>query len=133
MGSGTGLGRVRGLGSSKSGTHHWLTQRITAIANLVLFTWLVTSLVTGDVSSADSVQRWLSKPTAAVPMLLLAISMFMHLRLGLTVLIEDYVHDEALKLASLVALTFFSWGGMIFAVFAVVSLALGGGTGNGIQ
>lgn len=133
MGSGTGLGRVRGLGSSNSGTHHWLTQRITAIANLVLFTWLIVSLVTGDVSSAEGMKRWLSNPTAAVPMLLLAISMFTHLRLGLTVLIEDYVHDEALKLASLVALTFFAWGGMIFAVFAIVSLALGGGTGNGIQ
>lgn len=133
MGNGTGLGRVRGLGSAKSGTHHWLTQRVTAIANLVLMTWLITSLITGDVTTADAMKRWLSKPAAAVPMLLLAISMFTHLRLGLTVLIEDYVHGEALKLASLVALTFFAWGGMIFAIFAIVSLALGGGTSNAGQ
>lgn len=133
MGNGTGLGRVRGLGSAKSGTHHWLTQRITAIANLVLMTWLITSLITGDVSTAEGMKRWLSNPLAAVPMLLLAVSMFTHLRLGLTVLIEDYVHDEALKLASLVALTFFAWGGLIFAIFAIASLALGGGAGNGVQ
>lgn len=130
MGNGTGLGRVRGLGSAKSGTHHWLTSRITAIGNLVLMTWLITSLVTGDVSNVDSVKRWLSQPTAAVPMVLLALSMFTHLRLGLTVLIEDYVHDEALKLASLLLLTFFSWGGMIFAIFAVASIALTGGAAN---
>lgn len=131
MGNGTGLGRVRGLGSSKSGTHHWLTSRITAVGNLVLMTWLITSLVTGDVSNLDAMKRWLSQPTAAVPMVLLAVSMFTHLRLGLTVLIEDYVHDEALKLASLLLLTFFSWGGMIFAIFAVASIALTGGTANG--
>lgn len=133
MGNGTGLGRVRGLGSAKSGTHHWLTSRITAIGNLVLMTWLITSLVTGDVSNVDSVKRWLSQPTAAVPMLLLAVSMFTHLRLGLTVLIEDYVHGEALKLASLLALTFFAWGGMIFAIFSVASIALTGGASNGGQ
>ncbi len=133
MGNGTGLGRVRGLGSAKSGTHHWLTSRITAIGNLVLMTWLITSLVTGDLSNVDSVKRWLSQPTAAVPMLLLAVSMFTHLRLGLTVLIEDYVHGEALKLASLLALTFFAWGGMIFAIFSVASIALTGGASNGGQ
>ena len=126
MGNGTTLGQVRGLGSAKSGTHHWMTQRITAIANLVLMTWLLTSLVTGDFSTLDSIKRWLTQPVAAVPMLLLVISMFTHLRLGLTVLIEDYLHGEAGKLAALVALTFFSWGGMIFGLFAIVAIALGG-------
>ncbi|MCU0729402.1 MAG: succinate dehydrogenase, hydrophobic membrane anchor protein [Sphingopyxis sp.] len=126
MGNGTGLGKVRGLGSARSGTEHWMTQRLTAIANLVLMTWLVVSLVTSDLSTLDSLTRWLGSPFAAVPLALLVISAFTHLRLGLTVLIEDYLHGEAGKLAALVALTFFTWGGLIFALFCIAKLALGG-------
>ncbi len=132
MGNSTDLGHVHGPSSSNEVTHHWLTQRGTAIANLALMTWLITSLVTGDFSNLDSVKHWLSQPVAAVPMLLLVISMFTHLRLGLTVLIEDYVHDEATKLGSLLMLTFFVWGGLITALFAITSIALGG-AGNASQ
>lgn len=126
MGSGTRLGRVRGLGSARSGTHHWTLQRITAISNLALMVWLVVSLVTSDFSTHADFVRWLSKPVAAVPMALLAISVFTHFRLGLTVLIEDYVHGEAAKLASLAALTFYSWGGMVFALFCIAKIAFAG-------
>lgn len=125
MGNGTRLGRVRGLGSAKSGTHHWLVQRVTAVANLMLLTWLIVSLVTGDVSSLESLQRWLSSPFAATPLALLVVSAFIHLRHGLTVLIEDYLHGEAGKLAALVLLQFFSWGGMVFALFCIARIALG--------
>lgn len=131
MGAGTKLGRVRGLGSARSGTHHFTLQRLTAISNLTLMVWLMVSLVTGDFTNHRSVTDWLSSPFAAVPMALLAISVFTHFRLGLTVLIEDYVHDEALKLASLLALTFFSWGGMIFALFSIASIAFGGAANVG--
>ena len=126
MGSGTRLGRVRGLGSARTGAHHWTMQRVTAIANLALMVWLIVSLVTSDFSTHADLVRWLSKPIAAVPMALLAISVFTHLRLGLTVLIEDYVHGEAAKLASLVALTFYSWGGLIFALFCIAKIAFAG-------
>lgn len=125
MGSGTNLGQVRGLGSAKTGTHHWMMQRVTAIANLTLLTWLVVSLVTNDFSSYDGLQRWLASPFAAAPLALLIVSVFTHLRLGLTVLIEDYLHNEATKLLALVALTFFSWGGMIFALFSILKVVFG--------
>jgi succinate dehydrogenase / fumarate reductase, membrane anchor subunit len=125
MGSGTNLGQVRGLGSAKTGTHHWMMQRVTAIANLTLLTWLVVSLVTNDFSAYDSLQRWLASPFAAAPLALLIVSVFTHLRLGLTVLIEDYLHAEATKLLALVALTFFSWGGMIFALFSILKVVFG--------
>ena len=125
MGSGTNLGQVRGLGSAKTGTHHWMMQRVTAIANLTLLTWLVVSLVTNDFSAYDSLQRWLASPFAAAPLALLIVSVFTHLRLGLTVLIEDYLHNEATKLLALVALTFFSWGGMIFALFSILKVVFG--------
>jgi succinate dehydrogenase / fumarate reductase, membrane anchor subunit len=125
MGSGTNLGQVRGLGSAKTGTHHWMMQRVTAIANLTLLTWLMVSLVTNDFSAYDGLQRWLASPFAAAPLALLIVSVFTHLRLGLTVLIEDYLHNEATKLLALVALTFFSWGGMIFALFSILKVVFG--------
>jgi len=125
MGNGTRLGRVRGLGSAHSGTHHWTLQRITAIANLALLVWLAISLISGGASSHDALVRWLSSPFAAVPLALLAFSAFTHIRLGLTVLIEDYVHGEALKLASLLLLTFYTWGGLIFALFCIAKIAFG--------
>jgi succinate dehydrogenase / fumarate reductase, membrane anchor subunit len=125
MGSGTSLGQVRGLGSAKSGTHHWMMQRVTAIANLTLLTWLIVSLVTNDLGSYDTLHRWLGSPFAAAPLALLVVSTFTHLRLGLTVLIEDYLHAEGTKLLALVTLTFFSWGGMIFALFAIAKVAFG--------
>ncbi len=126
MGHGTGLGKVRGLGSTRSGTHHFTTQRLTALSNLALMTWLLVSLVTGDFSSHEALQRWLGNPFAAVPMMLLSVSVFTHLRMGLTVLIEDYQHDDARKLMSLVALQFYSWGGLVFALFCIAKIALGG-------
>jgi succinate dehydrogenase / fumarate reductase membrane anchor subunit len=125
MGNGTPLGQVRGLGSSRSGTHHFTLSRLTAIGNLVLLTWLIVSLVTGDVSSHDSLLRWIKSPLAAAPMVLLVICAITHLRLGLTTLIEDYVHGEATKLASLVLLTFFSWGSMIFALVSIATIVFG--------
>jgi succinate dehydrogenase / fumarate reductase membrane anchor subunit len=125
MGGGTQLGKVRGLGSARAGTQHWTAQRLTAIANLMLLAWLAATLATINLSNVSALGRWLSSPFAAVPLALLVISVFIHLRHGLTVLIEDYVHDEALKLASLVLLAFFSFGGMAFALFAIAKLALG--------
>ena len=126
MGNGTELGRVRGLGSAHSGAHHWILQRVTAIANLALLVWLLVSLLTNDVSTDAAVKTRLSSPVAAVPMALLAISVFTHIRLGLQVLIEDYLHVEATKLAALLLLTFFTWGGMIFALFCIAKIAFGG-------
>jgi len=125
MGSGTRLGKVRGLGSARAGTHHFVMSRLTAIANLALLTWFIISLVTGNFSTLETFRRWIASPFAAVPMGLLVVSVFTHLRLGLQVLIEDYVHDEALKLIALVALTFYSWGGIAFALFSILKIALG--------
>jgi succinate dehydrogenase / fumarate reductase, membrane anchor subunit len=125
MGNGTQLGRVRGLGSAKTGTHHWTLQRVTAIANLTLLVWFVISLLVNNVGTYADLQRWLAQPTAAVPLALLAISVFTHLRMGLQVLIEDYLHGAAGKFIALILLTFYSWGGLIFALFCIAKIALG--------
>lgn len=126
MGNGTSIGRVRGLGPAHHGAHHWLVQRFTAIGNLVLMSWLLVSLVMlGDYGHA-SVTKWLSHPLNATAMILLVISLFWHARLGLQVLLEDYIHDAGSKFALLSALNLATIGGGAFAIFSVAKLAFGG-------
>ena len=125
MGNGTELGRVRGLGSAKSGVHPWGLQRVTAVANVALMLWFVISLVRLPGLDHASVLLWLRQPVAAVPMLLLIVSVFWHLRLGFQVFIEDYVHDEGAKLLALLALNFYALAGAAAGSFAVLKIALG--------
>ena len=124
MGSGTGIGRVRGLGSAKGGTHHWLLQRMTALGNLVLVLWFLASLLMLPGLDHASVVAWLSSPLAAVPMMLLLVSVFWHLRIGMQVMIEDYVHDE-LRIFSLVLLNFYAIGAAAFGIFSIARIAFG--------
>ncbi len=126
MGNGTSIGRVRGLGSAHHGAHHWLVQRTTAIGNVVLMAWLLISFVMLGDFGYDSVTKWLTQPVAAVPMILLVISLFWHARLGLQVVTEDYVHDTGTKFAVLSALNLATIGGGAFAIFSVAALAFGG-------
>lgn len=124
MGAGTELGRVRGLGAAKDGVHHWWLQRVTAIANMLLMLWFIFSLVRLPGLDYASVILWLRQPVAAVPMLLTIVSVFWHLRLGMQVLIEDYVQGGTRVLAML-ALNFYALAGAAAAIFAVLKIALG--------
>lgn len=127
MGNGTHLGKVRGLGSAQHGSHHWLQQRLTALGNILLVSWFVVSLVRLPLGDHGAVLRWASNPTVALALILLVVSVFWHLRLGLQVLIEDYVHGEATRLLALVVLNFYAIGGAAYGIFAIVRIALGGG------
>jgi succinate dehydrogenase / fumarate reductase membrane anchor subunit len=124
---GTSLGRVRGLGSAKHGSGHWLTQRMTALANVVLFSWLFVSLLMGDLTSYSAVRGWVAEPLVALALILLIISVFWHFKLGLQVLIEDYVHGPLL-LVALVALNFYVFAGAAYGIFAVARIAFAGTT-----
>ena len=126
----TPIARVRGLGSAHSGAHHWWIERLTSISTLLLFFWLGASLLTLPALDHPTIVGWLSSPTAAVPMLLLIVSTFWHLKLGMQVVIEDYVHDAGWKLFSIVLLKFFTILLAALAIFAVLKIALGG-TVNG--
>ena len=126
MGNGTSIGRVRGLGSAKSGSHHWLLQRFTAIGNLVLLLWLVVSLVLLRHYDFGTVHEWISRPMSATAMALLVISCFWHARLGMQVMLEDYVHEHANKFACIAALNLVAFAGAAFGLFCVIRLALGG-------
>ena len=125
MGNGTSIGRVRGLGSSHHGAHHWLTHRFTAVANVVLMSWFVISLILlGDYSHA-SVTGWISQPLSVVAMMLLAANVFWHAQMGLQVLIEDYISDSGTRFGVLTLLNLAAVGGGVFCVFSVATLAFG--------
>ncbi len=126
MGNGTSIGKVRGLGSAHHGAHHWLVQRVTAVGNLVLTLWLATSFVLLPDMSHATISGWLSQPLPATAMILLVVTTFWHARLGLQVLIEDYIQETGLKFGLLTLLNLAVIGGGAFAVFSVARLALGG-------
>ncbi|MFO6429429.1 succinate dehydrogenase, hydrophobic membrane anchor protein [Erythrobacter sp. W302b] len=126
MGNGTSIGRVRGLGAAHHGPHHWLVQRFTAIGNVVLMSWLLVSLIMLGDYGYGNVVKWLSQPLSATAMILLVFSLFWHARLGLQVLIEDYIHDAGSKFAAISALNLATIGGGAFGIFSVATLAFGG-------
>jgi succinate dehydrogenase / fumarate reductase, membrane anchor subunit len=126
MGSGSEIGRVRGLGSAKHGSKHWIDQRVTAVGNLLLTSWLVVSLLRLPNMEYEALAAWLAQPIVAVPMILMLVSIFSHVRLGLQVLIEDYVHDEGNKFAALTVLNFYVIGASAFGIFMVAKLAFTG-------
>jgi succinate dehydrogenase / fumarate reductase membrane anchor subunit len=122
----TPLGRVLGLGSAKEGVEHWWAQRLTAIALVPLSLWLVASVI--SLAGADYVTftTWVASPLVAVLLILLVIATFYHAWLGVQVVVEDYVHNEAVKLAALVIVRFLAFALGLAAVFAVLRIALGG-------
>lgn len=129
MDGGTSLGRVRGLGSAKHGSQHWLVQRLTALGNVVLGSWLFVSLMLNSLTSYSAVRGWVADPMVALPLMLFIVCVFIHLKHGLQVLIEDYVAGDAARLTALVALNFFVFAGAGFGLFAVLRVALAGTAG----
>ena len=122
----TPLGRVRGLGSARSGAHHWWLERLTSVSTLILFVWFIVSLLRLPLLDQATVVDWLSNPLVAAPMALLIVSTFWHLKLGLVVVIEDYVHEEGGKLFWVTAVNFLAILGAALALFAVFKIAFTG-------
>ena len=130
MREGSAIGRVRGLGSAKAGAHHWWLERLTSVSTLLLFVWFLVSLLRLPRLDHESVTLWLQSPVNAVPMLLLIVSTFYHLKLGMQVIIEDYVHEEGTKLFTITLLNFFAIGGAALAFFSVLKIAFAGEAGG---
>jgi succinate dehydrogenase / fumarate reductase membrane anchor subunit len=97
------LGRARGLGSARAGSHHWWAQRLTALALVPLTLWFIFSVIHLAGASHQVVIDWLSRPLTLGLMLALIIATFHHLQLGVQVVIEDYVNDERMKIGAVLA------------------------------
>ena len=112
----TPLKKARGLGSAKSGTEHFWQQRITAVANVPLVLFLIYFIISHIGGTRADVVNSVKNPFITLALLLALASIMWHMRLGMQVVIEDYVHGEGRKLAALLLNTFF-----------VAALALTGG------
>ncbi len=126
MGNGTSIGRVRGLGSSHHGTHHWLTSRLTAVGNLVLITFLIVSLALLPDYAYATVRGWVARPLPSIALILIMINTFTHARMGVQVMLEDYIHGEGGKIAAWLLINIVPFVGAAFGVLSVLRIALGG-------
>jgi succinate dehydrogenase / fumarate reductase membrane anchor subunit len=88
------LGRARGMGSAKSGTHHWWAERVTAIALIPLVIWFVFAVIHLAGQPQAAVQHWVAHPVNTVLLLALVAMTFHHMQLGLQVVMEDYIHSQ---------------------------------------
>lgn len=122
----TPLGRVRGLGSARSGTEHFFIQRLTAASNLLLAICFIVIVISLAGSSYETARATLGSPIVAVVILLTLLSVTTHMRIGMQVIIEDYVHGEGLKVLCIVANTFFTVAVGLAGAFAVLKISLGG-------
>jgi len=121
----TPIGRVRGRGAARSGTSHFWHQRVTAVANVFLVTAFVVILVSLLGRSHAAVIQILASPFVAIVMLLMVGSVTYHMKLGMQVVIEDYVHDERWKLLAIIGNTFFAIAIAAGAVYSLLKISWG--------
>ncbi len=115
----TALHSVRGLGSARSGTQHWWMQRVTAVALTPLMIWFGISVARVSAMGYQGALAWLGSPVNAVLMLCCLLALFYHAKLGMQVVIEDYVHREGVKIASLLALNFLT---LLFGLASILAV-----------
>lgn len=116
------LARARGLGSAKDGTHHWIMQRISAVALIPLCLFLLWNLKSVTTSDHAEFAAWLGRPANAVAMLLFVVASFYHAAVGVQVILEDYVHHELLKTLQIwlmKILFFFAGAAASYAIIAI--------------
>ena len=121
----TPLSAARGLGSAKEGVGHWWAVRVTSVALVPLTLWFILSALSLTGADHATVVRWLGSPFVTIPMVVLILTTFYHSALGLQVVLEDYVHDEGIRLASIMATKFACFVLAVAALFAVLKIAFG--------
>ena len=121
----TPLRRVRGLGTAHTGTHHFWRQRVTSVAGIPLCIALIVIVIALLGRSHAAVVQILGSPIVAITMLLFIINIVYHMWIGMQEIIVDYVHEDKLKLATLLANTFFCFGIAFASTFAILKLSFG--------
>jgi succinate dehydrogenase / fumarate reductase membrane anchor subunit len=119
------LGGVRGLGSAHHGGTHWIRERLTSAALLLLGIWLAASLVLLPSLDQRTVAEWLRSASGAVPMALFVISAFIHAIDGLKVVVDDYVHEPGNNIFLNGLILFAGIGGLALALFSLAKIAFG--------
>lgn len=118
--------RVAGLGSARSGTGHFWLQRVTAVSNLILVVICLPIVIGMAGQGHAGVVASLGNPLVAIALLLLLLSVCMHMRIGMQVVIEDYVHAEGAKVLALIANSFFTIAVGFAGAFAILKISFGG-------
>ncbi len=122
----TPLGKVKGLGSARSGTGHFIAQRLTALALVPLSVWFCFSLASMPQMDYATFSAWLSSPISSSLMILTILTTFYHLHLGVQVVIEDYISDHAIRIVGIIAVQFVSILLAVTGVVSVLKVAMGG-------
>ncbi len=117
--------QTQGLGSAREGVGHWWTQRVTAAALVPLTLWFAASLIAHARGDYGAFIHWLRAPASTVFMALLLIALFWHMALGLQVVVEDYVHDNRLKIPAVIAVRLGSFALAVAGLIAVLRIAFG--------
>jgi succinate dehydrogenase / fumarate reductase membrane anchor subunit len=120
----TPIARARGLGSAKSGVGHFWWQRVTAIVLAVLVPWLVGILVSFVGADLATVHATLAKPYNAILFAIFVLALFWHAKLGIQVVIEDYVHTRAYEITLQLLVTFLCVFGALASLYAIGRIAL---------
>jgi len=120
------VARVRGLGSAKSGTHHWWHQRVSAVALILLTIWFAVSLILNAPADQAHVRAWVSSPVTMVMLIMTILFGLWHAALGMQVVIEDYVHHEGAKIGSVLLIKCLAVLLAVAAVVAMFRMAFGG-------
>jgi succinate dehydrogenase / fumarate reductase, membrane anchor subunit len=121
----TPLGRVRGLGSAKTGTHEFWLQRLTAVAGIPLTLAGLVLVISLTGRSYPAVKQILGSPLVAVLMLLFVIALAVHMRIGVQVVIEDYIHEHKQKITLIMLNNFFAWAVGLACAFAILKISFG--------
>lgn len=121
----TPLGQVLGLGSAKAGTEHWWHQRVTAIAGIPLVVFLIGYILVHRGAGRAEIVASMQNPIVALMMGLTILNLIWHMRLGLQVVIEDYVHTDHTKYFLLLLNTFFAWVMALAGVYAILKMSFG--------
>ena len=122
----TPLAKVHGLGSAKDGTHHWWMQRVTAVANIPLVIFMVVSFVGNAGKGHAEWVAWMQQPLVSVLVILFVANFCYHMRLGLQVIVEDYVHDSGTRVATMLFITFACVLIAALSILSVLRIAFGG-------
>ena len=117
---------VRGLDPVREGGEHWVAERVSSAALLLLGAWLIASLLFLPSLDQRTLAEWLASPAGAVPMALFIVTAFAHGLDGLKVVVDDYVHDQGNRFALNTLLLFAAVGGASLALFALAKISFGG-------